>query len=625
MLFISRAQLDLARRDRSYPRDEIFRRLQGGGRRHRKLPDMWLRRRPNGQNLFVWQTVISELGALSAVTDDEEHRDQALRFIATLGGDGWRDASLDGHIHVPWVLTTLAAFFDLHRDGMHDRDVELVHSVMSDMAQALWKELRTEEWGDPEMIAWNHCIIGYSAIGVAGLVVDHHDAPAWLDAGMEQARRFLDVGVTPAGMTREGLSYNGYDFKQLGLLLEGLRNSGRADAVIPAGSEAEARLHRVPEWYAHEMFPRGSWLQNYNDANWDPHRPMWGFLLSFARCEPALCATVWDSLLGRPGRGTFGWGGIRVSSVAEAMLYFPDAPIDRTVLDRIDRTFSCPDIGYVSARDSWREDASVFTFNAGPGRAGMHDHADNNSFTLILRGEPIAIDSGAANIRGMEVPSSAHGHNLVFVDKRAEHPASRGRALDGEIVGVDIRDTHVAVVGDAAASYAKNDYNVMHHVLRHAVFVRGPVPYLVTYDDIRKDDEEHKYEYRVHVPRTRISGDDAVRGGIEIPDDQDGVAAVLSVVHPRGLKAVTRPYESTSHPYALHATWRIACRAVNPHFVALFAPADVRPKAKVKVHARTHEVTLDVTMREYKDRITFSSLVDGETRPRALPQLERRR
>ena len=83
--------------------------------------------------------------------------------------------------------------------------------------------------------------------------------------------------------------------------------------------------------------------------------------------------------------------------------------------------------------------------------------------------------------------------------------------MSGQILGVERSDTHVAVVADATASYTVRKYNPLRHALRHAVFVKHPFPYLVTYDDIQKDGREHHYEYVLHVPAAdRFDGERAV-------------------------------------------------------------------------------------------------------------------
>ena len=83
------------------------------------------------------------------------------------------------------------------------------------------------------------------------------------------------------------------------------------------------------ETTSHEVLPRGSYLQNFNESRWDPHRAMWGFLLTFARYEPQLCASIWDRLLGAQGLRTYGedrmW-----SSIAEA-LFLTERSVEKVI------------------------------------------------------------------------------------------------------------------------------------------------------------------------------------------------------------------------------------------------------------------------------------------------------
>jgi hypothetical protein len=579
----------------------------------------------SSSNLFVWNAHISELSLASAVSDDERYLEHALDIVRSLAGEGWRTSRFDEHIHIPFVLAAVAGFYDLHRDELGS-DAELVVHTISAMATELARQLREQPWGDIKLTAWNHNIVGYATLGIAALVLDDHlEADAWLDVAIERARRFLEIGVTPAGMTWEGLSYCGFVFKHLGVFIHGLRARTPSIDLVGPGSEAEQRLRRVPVWYAHETFPRGTWLQNYNDSHWDPSQALWGLLQFFAGLEPELCAVVWDRLVGAAGSATFG-SHARWSSLAEALAFFPAVAIDREVLERLDDCFHCPDVGYLSARDTWSDDASVFSFNSGPLKGlPVHDQSDNNSFTFFALGEPLAIDSGTARRRTREdgTPSSALGHNLVFIDGRGEHPVRRGVGVSGEILGFERRDTHVAVIGDATASYTVRKYNPVRQVLRHAVFVKHPVPYLVTYDDIQKDRREHNYEYVLHVPAgDRFSGVRPVRlATVTRPDGSP--AGRVEVLHPPGVWLTTDRFESMSPPFADHLLWRFGVRAVHPHFVVLFLPGEPSTLRSPDARIARDRSTISVELRwpDGCDHIAFD--VVGRRRFGRAPALPR--
>ena len=578
MVLVGVDRVERVRTDTSSPRREIFQKLEDSCEQHLATSvDDVLRVGPDF-NFFACPTIISDLSIGLSLTDDERYLAQLGAFVRRFGADRWREVRYDDQLWVPFLMASLAGLFDAHHDDLEPDDRDLLRDGIADMAGVLHHELATQKWGRRERTIWNHTIVGFAALGIAGLVLDTHPASGeWLDIGIDRCRVFFDIGLTPAGMTWEGLKYCGFVFKHVGMLLQGLDRIGRRAAMVPEGSDHERRLRRVPVWYAHEVFPGGSHLQNYNDSEWDPHPALWGFLSTFAPYEPDLCAVVWDRLVGRRGRRTYG-AHPRWSSLAEAICFFPE-PYDDTVLEQLEHEFSCSDVGYLSARDGWDANASVFTFNSGPFSAKIHDQSDNNSFTFIAGGVPLVLDAGSANRRTEGTPSSSLGHNLVFIDGRAEDVAGQGHGVSGRILAVERQDSYVAVVGDASESYGKDGYNPVRHALRHAVFVRHPTPYLITYDDIQKDDADHDYEYVVHVP---VALGPTPRGTrFAIVGAAEGPVGHIEFLHPRTLTATSEPYRSRCDPYRRHDLWRFQTRANNPHFMVLLTSRDLQARPAV--------------------------------------------
>ncbi len=623
MLFLSDAQLERARTDRSYPRDRVFAQLQMACDRHLSASPERLRSLSPVRNLLVWNAFIGELGLMYAITDDDRYLRHLLVFVRGLARDGWRSVETTEHLHAPSVLTALAGMHDLLGSRLGAEDAEGLQRTMVAVAEFLWDDLHSGAWGSRERTVWNHNVIAYSAMGVAALALDgHRHATEWRDVATERTRHFLEVGVSAAGMTREGHHYCGYVFKHLGLFLQGLSSREQEHTVV-ATPDLTAKLHRVPVWYAHDLFPRGRWLQNYNDSHWDPHSSLLGFLLSFTRYEPDICAAVWNRLVGKPGRKTFGFDS-RFSSLAEAMTFFPSGPI-RPLQDlELGDTFVCPDVGYLSARNGWNREASVFTFNSGPLVGRIHDHADNNSFTFIADGSPLVIDSGSANDPREGSPSSSLGHNLVFVDGAGEGTAGAGAGVSGAILGFHRADDYVAVVGDATESYRANPHNPVRHAMRHALFVKAPIPYLVTWDDFDKDGHEHRYEYVVHVP----SGNDgaASTASLEIGTNTGEPAGRLWLLHPRDVRVTIEPFETQRRPrgpFNWHALCRFETDAVAPGFVALYASTAVTEEGEPQTEVRWSSTTVIVRVqwRFGTDEITFSK--QGTREAVQLPTLTR--
>jgi hypothetical protein len=546
---------------------------------------------------LAWAAMIDELGVLAAISNDDRYLRHAELLVRFVQEDIWPSGTLnERHLQVPFMVGALAGFCDLHADRSDDGAFGRAHDLLIVMSTHLHNELVTRPWGSRARAIWNHNIIGYATLGLAALaLVDHPPASVWLHLALERSRYFLSVGVTQAGMTWEGIGYCGLVLKHLGPLVHAVHRLDCETQVL--ARDTEARWRRIPVWYAHSVFPRGRHMQNFNDAHWDPNLSLQGFLASFARERPRLSARIWDRLLGASGRANYGvhrqW-----PSVAEATMHYPPA---RSVIDDIadestlHHVFVCADIGFVHARDQWNDEASVLGFNCGPFIGRIHDQSDNNSMTFIARGVPLVIDGGAANERVEGSPSSSLGHNLVFIDGRAQRVSGEGSGVSGALVGVREYDDAIAVAGDARASYCVDEYNPVEHAIRHAVFVKRPLPYLLTMDDIRKDSEEHFYEYVVHVPSGRCPRGEEVE---MLPIVVDGhVCGRMELLNPASAYAAGQPFRSRSGPFRQHVVWRLGTRAVNPEFVVLFLPLAGAEAQAARRRIRRHRSALHVSLR----------------------------
>jgi hypothetical protein len=594
-VFLSDGVVASARADRRHPRDEIFLGLELACTRHLQLTARSLFEL-RGKSFVRWRATIEELSGMAALAPDGVHLDHLVEIVSPMASGRWREGSgFDRHLAVPWVLTALAGCLDTHRARLGDGQTA-VEGIVAELAEFLSHEQATTSWGDMGRVAFNHVIIAYTALGSGALaLLDRHpQAAGWLDRALEATRRFLDVGLTGAGVTWEGICYCGYDFKYIGTFLSGLRARGLETEIVPTGSSIEAKLRRVPVWYAHETLPRGSYLQNCNESMFDPHRAVWGLLLTFGRYEPDLCAAVWDRLVGARGQRSYGahrtW-----SSLTEAMFFHPMTN-GATAFERLDDVFHASEVGYLSARDSWSDDATVFAFNSGPfyERAHLHDQADNNSFTLVACGEPMIIDSGDGDAVVDAPQASSLGHNLVLVDGLGEHPPGDVTGVSGRIVELGTHADAVCVTGDATDSYCSRGYNPVRHASRSALSVRRPFPYLLVYDDIRKDDAPHCYEFIVHVPA--IDESSIGHGsGATVLDPEHHPIGTIEVLSPATVSARVEEFATCSEPYRTHRLLRFATTAVNPHFVVLFRPLPAtaaRPETRVTEHGDRREVTL---------------------------------
>jgi hypothetical protein len=431
-------------------------------------------------NLLMAQDVLFEASLAFRLTGDERFIEPVRRLLARLSQETYRRARLPEELHLGSMLVGIAVAAELCGNGI---DQELVSALAAELGEELVTAAAHENWGErlPQRDAWNHTAIAYAGIGCAGLLLRGDEpADAWTAEAVARMKGFFANGVTAAGMTREGLHYAGFTFRNIAPFLLACRHAGIFDYCDPQDNPDVERLRRVPRWYALEIFPRGSWLQNLNDSHWSPQRALGGFLPIFNSLDPIMSAWVHRRLVGADGDRSQGDDPRRCTSTLFETVLWP--PLDRPELADLPEILADSDIGYVVERV--RETPySGFSFNCGPFFGGIHDQSDNGSVTLFAHEVPLLIDSGAGNEPVEGSVSSSYGHNVVLIDARGQWPAGKGRGVSGVINGAERSAPATVLTADLVASYAVMEYAPLAQALRHCVYGKRPFPYLLIVDD----------------------------------------------------------------------------------------------------------------------------------------------
>jgi hypothetical protein len=531
-------------------------------------------------NLFVLQNCLLELSLMARLGEEARHVDAMNDLLASLDGPALSKERLPEEIHCSFALVGVAVALDLGAEMLADQAARTGRAAVATLAERLHADSLSKEWGHrvPRRAAWNHSIVSFSGLGAAGLAIaDHPASAAWVELAIDHALLFFEHGITAAGMTREGLAYCGFVFRNLGLFLRGARAAGRFDYLDAVQNPFLDRLARVPQWYAGEIFPHGGWMQNLNDSYWDPRPALIGWLTTFPSLDQQTAAAVWNETLGERGRGSFGADHrLASSSVFESALWRPDPSLRAHDEDDLQAAFfHCPDVGYV--RERLPGPQCGFSFNCGEYMGAIHDQSDNNSFTLFAHGLPVALDAGAFDYPQEGNASSSYGHNAVIIDGRGQLPAGHGFGVSGEIIHLHRDEDRLIVAGDASRSFNSLAYNEVRRALRWCVFVKRPDPYLLVFDDIEKDDVEHHYEFLLHTPTPSAAAieDGAVRMELEFEDRH--AACGLIVLEHETVTVRREAFTCAGHPpFEEHALWRLARTAVNPEFVVLLVAGDAR-------------------------------------------------
>ncbi|HEV3071614.1 MAG TPA: methyltransferase domain-containing protein [Solirubrobacteraceae bacterium] len=548
-------------------------------------------------NLFQVQSILLEASLAFACSGEERYLLPVQRCLSAIADEGVRRARLPNEVHRAFAVVGLAVAHELCGDAI-DRD--LLEATVTTIIAELHHAAAHEEWGDRVLKrnAWNHTAVAYAAIGCGGLLCGERDPRArqWLRDALERVQLFFADGVTDAGMTREGLAYCGFAFRNLAPLLLALRNAGVWDYRSAVDNPHVERLRRVPRWYAIETLPGGSWLQPINDSYWSPKRAMGGFLPAFGALAPALTAWVYDMLLGARGDQSHGRDpGMATSSLFESLLWGPDTvPADVEVA--LPEVLADPVVGYLAERVR-RRPWSGFSLNCGEFIGGIHDQSDNGSVTLFAGKVPLLIDSGAANDPVEGSASSSHAHNVVLIDGRGQLPAGGGAGCSGVIVHAECAPAATLASAELTASYCARRYNPVAHALRHCVYGKHPFPYLLLVDDFaRPAGAAAVFEQLFHTPLASVR--ERVDGGARLRIEFAGGARMLELRTLDERAVLVQEEEFVQHDKALfspHLLWRIRRegegRVVMPTLVLPYREGE-SPQVTGEVDADAGRVTL---------------------------------
>jgi hypothetical protein len=537
-------------------------------------------------NLFVIQTCLFEFALSVCLERSQSSLDALSELIVALDPAGTSEERLPSEVHEAFVIVGLAVALDLAGESLDPAVLASGRLAIERLAERLAAGVTTEPWGQgtPNRTAWNHSIVAFAGLGVAGLALpEHPSSQEWVALAVERSLLFFEHGVTRAGMTREGLAYCGFVFRNLFPFLLGARASGVFDYSDPRQNPFLERLSQVPTWYVGEVFPAGKWLQNINDSYWDPNPALAGFLPVFCALDGDRAAQVWRQTLGERGQRSYGTDrSLRWSTIFESMLWGPNgaeperagvederAGVEDERLHPAGEFFHCEDVGYLR---QWTADRRWgFSFNCGTFMGSIHDQSDNNSFTLFAEGVPFVLDAGAANRAEEGSVSSSWGHSAILIDGRGQAPAGGGQGVSGSLDRIERTPGRTIVAGDATASYSRDGYNPVLRARRTCLFAHGQSPYLLVCDDIQKDESEHEYEFLLHTPTPSSSVVEGQCARLSLQFDNVSVTGEILVLDPPGVRILSESFTSSGQPpFEQHTLWRIAAKAVNPRFVVLF-------------------------------------------------------
>lgn len=340
--------------------------------------------------------------------------------------------------------------------------------------------------------------------------------PSWeqtIGHAVTYVRCYLRYGCDAQGYGYEGTGYSYTVFHYIYLLAGLLNRTGRADLYA-----TEPNLRNIPNATFGLLFPDRSALININDMglllpeslSWllgtaayygEPrHLGLWyAYQGPDHPTRPFGDATEWYWRKHERGRAV----DAHASMLQSVLFWDADAPYTPV------EDCGLPAAGYSAGtemanfRTSWSRDA-VYLNVLGSGRSHAsqtHKHADCGHFSVCAGDEYLAIDTGRYNV-------DEDQHNVVMVDGKPHLPCAGwgmnirgGRLLDFQRAGF--------------VEYVRADMAHMKDCIwadRHFLFVRlgGDSAYIVTIDNINKDNARHAFWWQLHAhpsATARVTGE----------------------------------------------------------------------------------------------------------------------
>jgi len=429
------------------------------------------------------QASITYLGPASAgfalayrLTDQPGYLDQARRWIAAaVSYPHWGRAHLPDHdLDAGWLLHGLALAYDWLGDALPEPERTALRDKLILQGDRMYQYAVQTEGSWWSSSYWqNHNWICYAGLTTAGYALRHEHPPAW--QWTERARHnFRAVAeLLPAdGSGSEGVVYWRYGVPWLAVAFDLISDQDGEDLF-----QACAFLRHTFFYRLHQSAPGWEHIVDHGDC----HDRRSGHSLALYhklageyRIPQAqwLAERVRTGFLGREWHESGVKPGVRADGYLELLWYDPTVPSESPEQQPTSAYF--PDLGLVTARTGWHDDAVLLSFKASPGgghrawetshrmraqsgwetlNAGHH-HPDANAFVLIGHGSPLAVEDGYANAKMTANHSvvlvdgtgyAGEGRYHVYKDMPLEHRA--------HVHSVQLADGWVHAVGEAAAMY----------------------------------------------------------------------------------------------------------------------------------------------------------------------------
>ncbi|MEV0095834.1 hypothetical protein [Streptomyces sp. NPDC050738] len=359
------------------------------------------------------------------ITGDPAHLAESRRWLeAAVRLPHWGSAHMPDHdLDAGWLLHGISLAFHWLGDALPEEVRALVRYKLLLQGRRLYEFAVASEGRWWSSSYWqNHNWICYAGLATAGYVLGREE---WTERAKDNLGRVLDA-LPEDGSHAEGVVYWRYGVPWLAMHLDLLQEAEGIDWWERGGFMARTFDYRL-----HQSAPGFARIVDHGDCH-DRHSGHSAALYYRLASRYGIGEAQWlgDLVGGELLAGEAELSGVRPGILPEAYLehLWYDPAVTPVAPSRTQAYF--PDLGLLTSRTGWDEQATLVSFKASPGgghkawetsakhRAELgwetlntgHHHPDSGSFVLLSQGAHLAVDEGYSNRK-----RAAH-HNLLLVD-----------------------------------------------------------------------------------------------------------------------------------------------------------------------------------------------------------------
>ncbi|MBC2595999.1 hypothetical protein H5P28_17165 [Ruficoccus amylovorans] len=291
--------------------------------------------------------------------------------------------------------------------------------------------------------------------------------------------QWLSNGIGPDGAYKEAQAYFFYGFDRSVPFLRAIDTLGLEQ--IDFGN-----LPEFPTFWADMLVPGEPYVEDRNDDN-------------FGRSDVNMLAL--SSIIDSPLAKWLYENTSEKNNLPQIVIYGadyspePQSPQEAGVPESI--LFS--DRGLTVSRSGWDILDSMFSLEAGPYFHVTHSQSDKGHYNFYSLGRRWAVDSSYGRQTTVD-------HNLILIDGQGQAPGHNTDGTSARIVRFEARPEYTWVVADMLDAYTQTLSGQPgpspEVALRYGVYVRenkDRPAYVVMFDQIRQDNDQHKYTYLLHT------------------------------------------------------------------------------------------------------------------------------